>query len=168
MRLELNGQDRKFVLVAEDRDGKIIVDLDRKKMRVEFGQPGEGNRYPVRIDGRPLLVHLEEETGSLLTLTLDGETVTFRRPSVVGRGPRTPSQQATPAEANALHSPVTGKVISVQAAKGAVVEEGAPVVVIESMKMESVIRSDRRGRIREILVKVGGAVARGQALARFD
>ncbi|MBO0848226.1 MAG: fused acetyl/propionyl-CoA carboxylase subunit alpha/methylmalonyl-CoA decarboxylase subunit alpha, partial [Pseudonocardia sp.] len=51
---------------------------------------------------------------------------------------------------------------------GAEVEAGAPVLVLESMKMETVLRAPLRARLRECLVSVGSQVETGAPLLRLE
>jgi acetyl-CoA carboxylase carboxyltransferase component len=67
-----------------------------------------------------------------------------------------------------LTSPVPGLVVAVLARIGDVVDGGAAIVAIESMKMEHPVAAPRHGRVREILVKVGDSVGVGQAVAEFE
>ncbi len=66
-----------------------------------------------------------------------------------------------------LASPMPGRVITLMATVGAQVKVGDPLILIESMKMETVIRSDREGEVQEVLVTEGAPVKRGEALVRF-
>ena len=60
-----------------------------------------------------------------------------------------------------------GRIIGVMTKQGEKVKAGDPLVIVESMKMETVIRSDRDAEVAQILVAEGSAVKRGQALVRF-
>ncbi len=57
-----------------------------------------------------------------------------------------------------------GRVVSVMARAGQRVKRDEPLVVPESMKMESVLRSDRDG---EVAVNEGDPVKRGQLLLSY-
>ena len=48
------------------------------------------------------------------------------------------------------------------------VEAGAPLLVLESMKMETVLRAPFRGRVRELAVSVGSQVEAGARLLRLE
>jgi acetyl-CoA carboxylase carboxyltransferase component len=65
-----------------------------------------------------------------------------------------------------ITSPLVGTIISV-ADLGANLAEGAPVAVIESMKMEHVVPAPEAGVVQSVLVAPGDAVAAGAALAKF-
>jgi len=64
-----------------------------------------------------------------------------------------------------LDAPLQGTVVLVPFAPGDMVAAGAVVVVLESMKMEHVVRSPVSGTVRRLLVEVGGLVAEGDRLA---
>ena len=51
---------------------------------------------------------------------------------------------------------------------GAEVEADAPVLVLESMKMETVLRAPFRARLKECLVSVGSQVQSGAPLLRLE
>jgi 3-methylcrotonyl-CoA carboxylase alpha subunit len=63
-----------------------------------------------------------------------------------------------------LTAPMPGKVIAVLVEPGAVVEKGAPLIVMEAMKMEHTIGAPAAGKIAEVLFAVGDQVADGAQL----
>ena len=65
----------------------------------------------------------------------------------------------------ALVSPLQGTVLRVAVEKGADVEEGALVCVIEAMKMENEITAPAAGKVEELNVSEGGSVATGDTIA---
>jgi acetyl-CoA/propionyl-CoA carboxylase biotin carboxyl carrier protein len=64
-----------------------------------------------------------------------------------------------------LHSPLQGNVFKVLVDKGAKVEEGALVCIIEAMKMENEITAHKTGVIAELPITEGAAVTSGDLLA---
>jgi 3-methylcrotonyl-CoA carboxylase alpha subunit len=67
-----------------------------------------------------------------------------------------------------LTAPMPGKVIAVLVEPGAVVEKGAPLIVMEAMKMEHTIGAPSAGKVAEVLYAVGDQVADGAQLLVFD
>jgi acetyl-CoA/propionyl-CoA carboxylase biotin carboxyl carrier protein len=67
--------------------------------------------------------------------------------------------------ADALTSPMQGTVLKVAVERGATVEEGALICVIEAMKMENEITAHKTGTVAELPVAVGASVASGDTLA---
>ena len=64
-------------------------------------------------------------------------------------------------------SPLSGKVVSIQAVKGQAVKQGDQLVVLEAMKMNTYIYAPQDGTVSEILAIVGDAVAEGQVVLRL-
>jgi len=64
-----------------------------------------------------------------------------------------------------LVAPFAGTVVSAPSHSGVAVSAGAAVVVIEAMKMEHEVASDRDGVLAEVLVSAGDAVDAGAPLA---
>jgi 3-methylcrotonyl-CoA carboxylase alpha subunit len=70
--------------------------------------------------------------------------------------------------AGALAAPMPGKIAAVLVAAGAVVEKGAPLLVLEAMKMEHTIAAPFSGKIARICFEVGDPVEEGAALVVFE
>jgi acetyl-CoA/propionyl-CoA carboxylase biotin carboxyl carrier protein len=64
-----------------------------------------------------------------------------------------------------LVSPIQGTVLKVEVEKGAEVEEGALICVIEAMKMENEITAPAAGKVEELNVSPGGSVSTGDTIA---
>ncbi|AEV83030.1 acetyl-CoA carboxylase [Actinoplanes sp. SE50] len=71
-------------------------------------------------------------------------------------------------EGGVLRSPMPALVVATPLEAGAEVEAGAPVLVLEAMKMEAVLRAPFRARVKEVLVAVGNKVDAGAALLRLE
>src|SRR6202453_2206259 len=71
-------------------------------------------------------------------------------------------------EGGVVRSPAPAIVVATPVAVGDTVAAGAPLLVLESMKMETVLRAPFRARIRECLVSVGSQVEAGARLLRLD
>ncbi|WP_026413239.1 carboxyl transferase domain-containing protein [Actinomadura oligospora] len=71
-------------------------------------------------------------------------------------------------EGGVVRSPAPALVVATPLAVGAEVEAGAPVLVLESMKMETVLRAPFKARLKECLVSVGGQVETGAPLLRLE
>ncbi|TDV57443.1 acetyl/propionyl-CoA carboxylase alpha subunit [Actinophytocola oryzae] len=71
-------------------------------------------------------------------------------------------------EGGVVRAPAPALVVATPLEVGAEVEAGAPVLVLESMKMENVLRAPFRARLRECSVKVGSLVETGAPLLRLE
>ncbi|MBV9822936.1 MAG: fused acetyl/propionyl-CoA carboxylase subunit alpha/methylmalonyl-CoA decarboxylase subunit alpha, partial [Actinobacteria bacterium] len=71
-------------------------------------------------------------------------------------------------EGGVLRAPAPALVVAVPVAVGDEVPAGAPVLVLESMKMETVLPAPFPARVRELLVGTGGQVEAGTPLVRLE
>ena len=71
-------------------------------------------------------------------------------------------------EGGVVRSPAPALVVATPVSVGDEVEANAPVLVLESMKMETVLRSPFRARVRELPVSVGSQVETGAGLLRLE
>ncbi len=67
-----------------------------------------------------------------------------------------------------LKAPMPGKVIALIAEAGATVDKGAPLLVLEAMKMEHTISAPRRGTVKAFRYAVGDQVVDGVDLVDFE
>ncbi|TDQ47236.1 ATP-binding protein [Actinorugispora endophytica] len=71
-------------------------------------------------------------------------------------------------EGGVVRSPAPALVVATPLEVGAEVEAGAPVLVLESMKMETVLRAPFKARLKERAVSVGSQVETGAPLLRLE
>lgn len=67
-----------------------------------------------------------------------------------------------------LTAPMPGKVIALLAEAGAPVEKGAPLIVLEAMKMEHTLVAPAAGKVKAFCYAVGEQVADGAELLEFE
>ena len=72
-----------------------------------------------------------------------------------------------PAKAEVVKASMPGVIVSVAAAVGDVLEQGAPVAVLEAMKMQNEVACLHGGVVEEVLVAAGESVEANQALIRL-
>jgi len=67
-----------------------------------------------------------------------------------------------------LKSPMPGKIFKILKDVGSQVKKGEPILILEAMKMEHSIRSDKDGIVKSINFKVGELVQGGVTLAEVQ
>jgi biotin carboxyl carrier protein len=112
-------------------------------------QPGKGGPPGLLSarDGRNVWIHYR------------GETWRVERPVERPAG--------APEEEHDLTAPMPGRVVKVLVAEGEKVVKGAPLLLLEAMKMEHEIRSPRDGEVTRVFRKSGEMVAMGDPLVEI-
>jgi len=75
---------------------------------------------------------------------------------------------ADPANLDDIGSSIPGLVAKILVVEGDVIEEKQPLMIIEAMKMETVIQSPRKGKIQKLHVKEGQRTKAGQLLMELE
>ena len=83
--------------------------------------------------------------------------------------PAAPTAQAAPPAAGAIGvvAPLSGNIMRVNVTVGEHINSGDVVLVLEAMKMETEIRASSAGRVAQVLIREGQAVAAGDTLITF-
>lgn len=146
-------------------DGDVVVPADG--WRLEWIDRVHGIARLVSPGGAVTV--LAEGQGSDFIVTLRG-----RRIPVTARTWRERVLAAAERAAQASGGPVSvkatlpGLVVAVAVAVDDEVEEGAPLLTLEAMKMQNEVRAPRAGRVLEVAVSPGEPVATGALLLRLE
>jgi biotin carboxyl carrier protein len=71
-------------------------------------------------------------------------------------------------ESKICRSPIAGVVVRVSAQVGQAIQANDVLLVLEAMKMETVITSPIAGKVKQVTAKVGDGVQAGQVLVEFE
>jgi 3-methylcrotonyl-CoA carboxylase alpha subunit len=148
--------------------------------RVEI-VPGAPGAYRVRVDDAELALTVERLGDGRLRIQGDGgETiaevtavgarrfVTLGNMDFVLEREGAGARRARGPVASGLESPMPGTVSQVLVAAGAAVTRGQPLVAVEAMKMEHVLRAPRDGTVRRVAVTRGQMVDAGATLVELE
>ncbi len=121
-------------------DGTLRVDLDGHRVEALWMRSGPEIRLATR----------------------EGEQHRFLVQSLEARGPHGGGQTGR------LTAPMPGRIAAFLVAPGAEVAANTPVLVLEAMKMEHMLRAPSAGIVREFTFSLGDQVAEGALLVTFD
>lgn len=121
----------------------------------------EGNIADLEVNGTPYQVEIDKELKQVKTPKLV-------RPAAVPSTDAHPSLAKTQspgvAIAGSIKSPLPGVILDIFVKEGDYVKLGQKILVLEAMKMENNIDSDKEGTIKAIKVSKGGSVLEGDVL----
>ena len=94
-------------------------------------------------------------------------TVHVRSPRVAALARLMP-QKLPPDTSKLLRCPMPGVATAILVAEGDTVEAGQPLATIEAMKMENVMKAERRATVKRVAVTVGQSLAVDETILEFE
>ena len=150
-----NGEDYAVRIETKGPHGT----LTRAGQSTEFLIEDKDDRSArLTIGGRHFELFFAREGNSVAVWC--GGTI-YRLQAALKTASRHAAETAAPGE---VRAPMPGKVIRIEAALHAVVTDRQPVILLESMKMESAVHAPRAGRVAQILVQPGQIVQTAELL----
>jgi biotin carboxyl carrier protein len=159
--------------------------LDGKTFAIEAGDDG------IRINGKPLEwdivslgngqfhIRYNQQSYPAEIVSIDRETKTVElkmrrhrysvrlREDVDLLMEKMGMNGAGASKVNSIKAPMPGLIIDLRVSDGAEVNVGDPLLILEAMKMENIIKSPGKGTVRKVKVKKGDSVEKGQVLIDF-
>ena len=155
------------------RDGEALVEVqvaygrDHWNLSVQGetvlarGKKLDGDRFAVELDDRRLIASVIA-AGTKRHVFLNGQTW------VIGRDDPLHLVEAGGAHGGGLTAPMPGKVVALLAQPGQKVDKGAPLLILEAMKMEHTITAPKNGTVKAFCYAAGDQVADGAELVEFE
>jgi propionyl-CoA carboxylase alpha chain len=174
---------KKWVVSLQGRDFpvKIKADLDGSTVKHKKSGPGKGQSHRVTSDWTPgdSLAELEIN-GAPLILKVDKATSGFRlrtRGADLRVHVRTPRQaelaalmpeKIAPDTSKLLLCPMPGLIVKLDVEVGQEVQEGQALCTVEAMKMENILRAEKKGVISKINASAGDNLAVDEIILEFE
>ena len=122
--------------------------INGRSMRLEYIHRTEDGELLVRINGVRYGLPIKNKR-ELLLAGIQGASAKDRKQT-------------------ALKAPMPGLVLRVLVSEGQVMQAGDPILVLESMKMENVLRAQSACTVNSVVIRPGEAVEKGQVLVNFS
>jgi propionyl-CoA carboxylase alpha chain len=141
---------------------------DGKKFLVETGWRPGFTLASARVDGELHHVRLDRITSGF-RMRYRGADLTARvlLPRAADLMPLMPVK-IPPDMSRFLLCPMPGQVVRIDVKEGDIVEDGQPLAIVEAMKMENVLKAEKRARVKKISVVQGAVLAVDQVILEFE
>ena len=161
------GTEQYPVRIMADREGST-VSVGGRDLRVESDwQPGQTLARMV-VDGAPLVMKVDRITsGYRLRLRGADLRVQIRRPRAAELARLMPEKVA-PDTSKFLLCPMPGLVVAINVAPGAEVQEGQALATVEAMKMENILRAERKGVVKSVNAEAGQSLRVDDVIMEFE
>ncbi|CAN7437387.1 acetyl/propionyl/methylcrotonyl-CoA carboxylase subunit alpha [Rhizobium sp. LjRoot30] len=161
--------DHEFPVTLEtSADGTAVVFTDGGRVTVAGGWlPGQTHAH-FTIDGAPLGIKVAR-TGTGIRLRWRGMDVVahVREPRVAALARLMPVK-LPPDTSKMLLCPMPGVITSVAVVDGDQVEAGQALATVEAMKMENILRAEKRGVVKRVAVAAGQSLAVDELIMEFE
>ncbi len=140
----------KFLLdILKSKDGSFHALENNKSFNIEVVSANyEEKQMVLLVNGNKYTVNLRDKYDELLkSLGMD---------------------KLMAGKVNELKAPMPGLVLDIFVTPGTVVKKGDPVIVLEAMKMENVLKAVGDGLVKKIAVEKKQAVEKNQLLISFE
>jgi biotin carboxyl carrier protein len=134
--------------IIEVKEGSFHVIKNNRSYSVEVikAEPAEKS-FLISVNGNKYQLHVKDRFDELLkSLGMDNLAAS---------------------KVNEIKAPMPGLVLDIRVAEGDEVKKGDPILVLEAMKMENILKSPTDGIVKKINVKKGLAVEKNQVLIYF-
>lgn len=156
---------RELEVELEEREGQVFARVGGREHRVSYAEVDGLGQYSILTGDRSWAASIEAArpgaaaysvglAGEVFTVLIENERERAAHAihRADARGPRT------------LKAAMPGIVVSLAVAEGAAVAAGAPLLILEAMKMQNEVRAEAGGTVVKIHVTSGTTVSAGQPL----
>ncbi|MDP5346255.1 MAG: acetyl/propionyl/methylcrotonyl-CoA carboxylase subunit alpha [Paracoccaceae bacterium] len=165
----VNLQGAKFaVQIAADASGADVGFDDGTRLRVTADwKPGQPLACLI-VDGSPLVMKVAKIPGGF-RLRLRGADlkVHVRTPRQAELAALMP-EKLPPDTSRFLLCPMPGLVVKISVAEGDEVQEGQALATVEAMKMENILRAERRGIVKRLAASPGASLRVDDVIMEFE
>ena len=164
--VSLQGEDF-ATTIAADRDGSNVT-IDGAVLRVESDWTPGDSLARLSVGGEPLVLKVDKIT--------HGFRIRFRGADIKVHV-RTPRQaelaklmpeKLPPDTSKLLLCPMPGLIVKVNVAEGDEVQEGQALCTVEAMKMENILRAERKGIVKAVKAAAGDSMAVDEVIIEFE
>jgi acetyl/propionyl-CoA carboxylase alpha subunit len=144
----VNGQLLNISMIREG-EGYFHILKNEVSYRVEVLKTDRvEKKVMLRINGKTLTLQVQDSFDQLLN-QLGWGSITTRK-------------------VNELKSPMPGLIIDIPVREGQTIAAGEPLIILEAMKMENILKAPVEVTIKKILVQKGKAVEKNEVLIQFE
>jgi propionyl-CoA carboxylase alpha chain len=156
------------VTIAADHNGSTVIFADGKSLRVESNWTPGQPLARLMVDGEPLVIKVGKiPMGFRMRLRgadLKVHVQTPRQKELAGLM----LEKAPPDTSKYLLCPMPGLVVRINVAEGDEVQEGQALATVEAMKMENILKAERKGVVKAVKASPGASLRVDDVILEFE
>ncbi|MEM1362867.1 MAG: acetyl/propionyl/methylcrotonyl-CoA carboxylase subunit alpha [Pseudomonadota bacterium] len=170
---------RNFVVLAAGRKIPVAIDADPEGSTVILTETSTSYRVAsdwtpgdslarFEVDGTPLVLKVDQSTGGYRIRTRGADLIlriyTPRQAELAAIMP----EKLPPDTSKMLLCPMPGLIVKINVAVGEEVQEGQALCTVEAMKMENILRAEKKGVVAKINAGAGDSLAVDDVILEFE
>ena len=156
------------VTISADKGGSTVTFAEGTKHRVESdwtpGQP----LARLRVDGTPLVMKVGKVPMGFRLRVRGADVKCFVRSPRQHELALLMPEKMPPDTSKFLLCPMPGLVVKINVAEGDEVQEGQALATVEAMKMENILKAERRGVVKKINASAGASLKVDDVIMEFE
>ncbi|KAA9009920.1 acetyl-CoA carboxylase biotin carboxylase subunit [Histidinibacterium aquaticum] len=165
--VSLQGQSQ-AVTVDADRSGATVRFADGAETRVESDWTPGRSLARLTVGGQPLVLKVEKISGGFRLRSRGADLkVHVRTPRQAELAALMP-EKVPPDTSKMLLCPMPGLVVKIDVEEGQEVQEGQALCTVEAMKMENILRAERRAVVSRVNAGAGDSLAVDDVIMEFE
>ena len=156
------------VKVAADRDGSSVTFEDGTTLRVASGWTPGDQLATLTVDGNPLVLKVGKITSGFRMRSRGADLKVHVRSPRAHELAKLMPEKLQPDTSKMLLCPMPGLVVKINVAEGDEVQEGQALCTIEAMKMENILRAEKKGVVTKINAGPGDSLAVDEVIMEFE
>jgi biotin carboxyl carrier protein len=146
-KIYLNNEILNWDISKNDNNHYHIIESDRSYNAEVIKADYENKTFKIRVNSEIIDICIKDKFDDLL------EKLGMQKTSAL--------------KIKEIKAPMPGLIIDIKVNEGTLVKTGEPLMILEAMKMENILKSPTEGTIKSIKVKKGDSVEKNQILIQF-
>ncbi|MCT4371205.1 acetyl/propionyl/methylcrotonyl-CoA carboxylase subunit alpha [Yangia mangrovi] len=156
------------VVLAADKAGTTVKFEDGAEVRVTGDwTPGHALAH-MQVNGKPLVLKVGKISGGFRIRARGADLKVNVRTPRQAELARLMPEKLPPDTSKLLLCPMPGLIVKVNVSEGDEVQEGQALCTVEAMKMENILRAERRGKVSKINAGPGDSLAVDDVIMEFE
>ena len=162
-------QERDFdVTIAADQSGATVRFADGTELRVAGAWTPGDQLARMTVNDAPLVMKVGKVSGGFRIRTRGADLKVHVRTARQAELARRMPEKVPPDTSKMLLCPMPGLIVKIDVGEGDEVQEGQALCTVEAMKMENILRAERRGTVLKINADPGDSLAVDDIIMEFE
>ncbi len=156
------------VVIDADHEGSTVSFADGSSLRVAGDWTPGDQLAEMTVDGSPLVLKVGKISGGFRIRTRGADLKVHVRSPRQAELARLMPEKLPPDTSKMLLCPMPGLIVKVNVEVGDEVQEGQALCTVEAMKMENILRAEKKGVVSKINAAAGDSLAVDDVILEFE